>query len=94
LPTRYCAGGKEEYLADGRSHHAQEAELRAAGFYPAVVGHRMVGPGSGRAYQDALVRYLQARGIAVRGGVTLVGENLTASWRDMGQERLGLLKMG
>ena len=59
--------------------HAQEAELRAGGLDPAVVGHRLLETAG--VYQDALIRYLQVRGVAGHGSIPPVTENFTPAWR-------------
>ena len=60
-------------LADLR---AQEAALDD----PARIGHRIVQPGGGRAYQDSLVSILQDRGCH-GGGIPPRGTRFTEPWR-------------
>ncbi|KAI0031621.1 hypothetical protein K488DRAFT_30306, partial [Vararia minispora EC-137] len=80
--------------------HAQEERLRAVGYDPAYVGHRLIPlPGSSdtdasAAYQDALVRILQDAGYGGRGAIPPVGTNFTENWRRIGRENGVLLRRG
>ncbi|KAI0067902.1 dimethylaniline monooxygenase [Artomyces pyxidatus] len=58
----------------------EEARLRADGLDPGYVGHRIVGEGGATGYQNRLVGYLQARGLAGQPGIPR-GRPFTDPWR-------------
>ncbi|KAI0306166.1 hypothetical protein B0F90DRAFT_1696708 [Multifurca ochricompacta] len=76
---------KAELLADLR---VQEAELED----PARVGHRIPQPGGGTAYQNALVRLLQERGLGGRPGLPPLGTAFTETWRVFAEKEMTRLR--
>ncbi|KAI0031614.1 hypothetical protein K488DRAFT_38651, partial [Vararia minispora EC-137] len=75
-----------------------ERRLHAEGLDPAYVGHRLIAfpgdvdPDADAAYQDDLVRLLQAAGLAGVGGVPPSGTNFTESWRRYGRAHSRLMR--
>ncbi|KAI0306198.1 hypothetical protein B0F90DRAFT_1696998 [Multifurca ochricompacta] len=76
---------KAELLADLR---VQEAEPED----PARVGHRIPQPGGGTAYQNALVRLLQERGLGRRPGFQPLGTPFTETWRVFAEKEMTRLR--
>ena len=72
-------------LADLR---AQEAEIDN----PARVGHRIMQPGGGPAYQDALVATLQDHG-RHGGGIPPRGTRFTEPWREFATREMVNLRL-
>ncbi|KAI0061848.1 FAD/NAD(P)-binding domain-containing protein [Artomyces pyxidatus] len=72
---------------------SEEARLRADGMDPGYVGHRIIGRGGATGYQDRLVGYLQARGLAGQPNIPR-GKNFTEPWRTFGEYQGEYLRRG